>query len=640
MCFAAELRLATLTAMVHRIVKKMSQKCILGDNMLFKKIYFKIKHVIFAALIVMLGMMFVIQSDVYAQGSMYVKANNVDVDYTELGDTIEMPIIFYNTSYPWELGGFELNIKYNPDNLTPVNVLPGSVLEACDWEYFDFGSSVDGILTIAGLADLSGNSSYPSCYLSGVSGEFLKLRFFIADDSSIYCTDLPVDFYWSDCTHNLFSNITGDTLFGSYGVYNSVGQVINADNPLPSFTGAPDACLDELNGENVTAFKAVNYGNAEFRISCIGQMDGRGDINLNNITYEVGDYVLFSNYFLYGLRVFTKDPDQQSANSDVNANGENLETGDIMYLLRVICGQAAPYPKYAPVAADSAIYTQDTSSHSVDLTYTGTVAAAHLIFLGNIDITEPEINGIPIIYVQQDDTTRVLIAELSDQTEEDVFGEGHLFSYTGTGELVYVSCSDYWGNEEPAQIIHLDSDTVYFIQDFVQKSIEMQYPDTLHSANFRFLGTIDIVESDVYGIPINYGHYHDTTGVLVRGSGIPPSEHLLYEGLLFHYTGNGVLFEAGVSDSIGLNIIPVRIIRQNINYICGDANNDNLVNISDAVYMIGYVFNGGSQPHNYSSGDVNCDGKANVSDAVYIIMYVFSGGTPPCDTNGDGSPDC
>jgi HYR domain len=39
-------------------------------------------------------------------------------------------------------------------------------------------------------------------------------------------------------------------------------------------------------------------------------------------------------------------------------------------------------------------------------------------------------------------------------------------------------------------------------------------------------------------------------------------------------------------------------------------------------------------------GDVNCDGLTNVSDAVWIINYVFVGGFNPCDSDGDGIPDC
>lgn len=66
-------------------------------------------------------------------------------------------------------------------------------------------------------------------------------------------------------------------------------------------------------------------------------------------------------------------------------------------------------------------------------------------------------------------------------------------------------------------------------------------------------------------------------------------------------------------------------------YTCGDANSDDDVNVSDAVYIINYVFIGGTAPDPMASAEVNCDGSVNVSDAVYIINYVFIGGNAPCD---------
>ena len=75
-------------------------------------------------------------------------------------------------------------------------------------------------------------------------------------------------------------------------------------------------------------------------------------------------------------------------------------------------------------------------------------------------------------------------------------------------------------------------------------------------------------------------------------------------------------------------------------YLCGDANADTRVNVSDAVYIINYVFAHGDPPVPINSGDVNCDNKVNVSDAVYIINYVFSHGKTPCDIDDDGETDC
>jgi hypothetical protein len=73
--------------------------------------------------------------------------------------------------------------------------------------------------------------------------------------------------------------------------------------------------------------------------------------------------------------------------------------------------------------------------------------------------------------------------------------------------------------------------------------------------------------------------------------------------------------------------------------ICGDANNDGVVNVSDAVYIINYVFVGGGEPQPVlACGDANSDGVVNVSDAVWIINYVFVGGGPPGDCT-PGSPD-
>jgi hypothetical protein len=67
----------------------------------------------------------------------------------------------------------------------------------------------------------------------------------------------------------------------------------------------------------------------------------------------------------------------------------------------------------------------------------------------------------------------------------------------------------------------------------------------------------------------------------------------------------------------------------------GDANADSAINIGDAVYLISYIFKGGSAPTPYEicSGDANGDCLCNVGDAVYLISYVFKGGPPPVTVN-------
>jgi hypothetical protein len=66
---------------------------------------------------------------------------------------------------------------------------------------------------------------------------------------------------------------------------------------------------------------------------------------------------------------------------------------------------------------------------------------------------------------------------------------------------------------------------------------------------------------------------------------------------------------------------------------CGDANGNGSVNISDAVFLIAYIFSGGSAPGDCNIpqglGDANGSGSVNISDVVFIIAYIFAGGLAP-----------
>jgi C1A family cysteine protease len=64
-------------------------------------------------------------------------------------------------------------------------------------------------------------------------------------------------------------------------------------------------------------------------------------------------------------------------------------------------------------------------------------------------------------------------------------------------------------------------------------------------------------------------------------------------------------------------------------YAIGDANSDRMVDISDVVFLIAYIFSGGSAPIPYAAGDANCDITVDISDAVSLISYIFGGGLGP-----------
>jgi hypothetical protein len=63
--------------------------------------------------------------------------------------------------------------------------------------------------------------------------------------------------------------------------------------------------------------------------------------------------------------------------------------------------------------------------------------------------------------------------------------------------------------------------------------------------------------------------------------------------------------------------------------IRGDANGDGEIDVADVMFLINYLFIGGSAPDPLWVGDANCDEVVDVADVMYLINYLFIGGSPP-----------
>jgi hypothetical protein len=64
-------------------------------------------------------------------------------------------------------------------------------------------------------------------------------------------------------------------------------------------------------------------------------------------------------------------------------------------------------------------------------------------------------------------------------------------------------------------------------------------------------------------------------------------------------------------------------------FISGDVNDDEEIDVSDVIYLVNYLFLGGSEPLPYQAGDVNHDDSIDTGDLIYLINYLFIGGSPP-----------
>ena len=64
--------------------------------------------------------------------------------------------------------------------------------------------------------------------------------------------------------------------------------------------------------------------------------------------------------------------------------------------------------------------------------------------------------------------------------------------------------------------------------------------------------------------------------------------------------------------------------------LIGDLTGDELINVSDVIFLVNYLYKEGPAPSPLSLGDVNCDDEINVGDLVYLVSYLYQGGTQPC----------
>ncbi|MEM7262679.1 MAG: LamG-like jellyroll fold domain-containing protein, partial [Planctomycetota bacterium] len=103
------------------------------------------------------------------------------------------------------------------------------------------------------------------------------------------------------------------------------------------------------------------------------------------------------------------------------------------------------------------------------------------------------------------------------------------------------------------------------------------------------------------------------------------------------------------SESSAQSEIAILTVGPDADFRRGDPNRSGRVDISDAAYVLGYLFTGGGNGICLDAADVDDTGRVNISDAIGILQYLFQAGAPPVapgpddcgiDPTVDPMPDC
>ncbi len=168
--------------------------------------------------------------------------------------------------------------------------------------------------------------------------------------------------------------------------------------------------------------------------------------------------------------------------------------------------------------------------------------------------------------------------------------------------------------------------TALFVQDTLAQEVNLVFPDSLNAIHLIFDGEI----VPTYNGPGDFAYAFDGSVTrLLIAPWFGGNDDAVYQGMLFTYTGSGILDSSDVADWEMRNIgSAVQVIGGEP--MCGDINADGMIQLDDAVYLLYYIFYSMEPPVSMTAADVTCDGKINISDAVLIVRYLFTGSPVPC----------
>jgi hypothetical protein len=237
---------------------------------------------------------------------------------------------------------------------------------------------------------------------------------------------------------------------------------------FPTMYGANSSCDVALEDGKPDPLRFLDLFNGGIKIPCSEEIDARGDINLNELAYEIADAVLFSNYFVYGLGVFDVMLEGQIAATDVNADGIVLSVGDLVYLIRVITGDILMVPDKLNPNMVEANFGYDGQLVSVNVE----LGAALFVLEGNVDVSLAQ--DAAHMMIKSDvvnGNTRALVYS---------FDKGAVFSgniLNTEGKMISVEAVDYNGSAYKTVVLP----TTFSVQNYPNPfnpatTIEMALP--------------------------------------------------------------------------------------------------------------------------------------------------------------------
>ncbi|MGB5106680.1 MAG: M1 family aminopeptidase [Candidatus Zixiibacteriota bacterium] len=171
---------------------------------------------------------------------------------------------------------------------------------------------------------------------------------------------------------------------------------------------------------------------------------------------------------------------------------------------------------------------------------------------------------------------------------------------------------------DPLQWILRTTDLVPFGVHVISTILPDAVLGEMYSTTLQAVGGVEPYHWQFLGGDLPFGIDFDTTSAALSGVPTFPAQYFF----------TLVCKDSSIpekTDTVSLTVVVVEP-----SGICGDADGNDIVTISDAVFLINYIFAAGPAPDPLELGDADCNGMITISDAVYLVNYIFTGGPAPC----------
>jgi hypothetical protein len=356
----------------------------------------------------------------------------------------------------YEMAGFDFLISFDEKVLSFVDADAGEFFNRCGWGLYSYryndvdGSMANvstGYIRLIGSANAE-NADDPECFLPTAGETLVSMIFKMTAGCKHRCQSVPLRFYWNDCSDNTILLRSGNTLAMSRMVYDHNGTVLTQTKyELPGIFGAPNNCFE---GGPPDQTRLIDFYSGGFDMVCSDEIClERGDINCNMVSYEIADAVEFISYFVLHFWSPPRPP-CFSKNSDINNDGILLSVADLVYLVRVIIGEATPYPKMLP-PSDRLNIASERGGDEIKLWYDSPVDVRGISLSFKIDGTAgipnlgSSVEDMDLKYDSNGDQMSVLIYNIGPNSMPA--GNHMLLSIPveGSLRLVEADAADYFG---------------------------------------------------------------------------------------------------------------------------------------------------------------------------------------------------